>query len=67
MDVIGIGKSTDFKRLGSSYSQYHWWPSAFNVNSGFHVSSCKYRRRRDGIAREISITAGRIVHNVSRC
>lgn len=39
VDVIGIGKSTDFKRLGISYSQYHWWPSTFNVNSGFHVSS----------------------------
>ena len=67
VDVIGIDRSKSLIRLGISYSQYHWWASAFNVNSGFHVSSWRYRSRKDGIASVISIRAGRIVQRVSKC
>jgi hypothetical protein len=50
-----------------SYLQYHWCPIALIVRLGFLVSSVKYRRRRDGRAKNRRITAGKIVHTVSIC
>lgn len=39
---------------------------AFTESCGFGISSIRYRRRRDGRARKIRITAGRIVQMVSK-
>lgn len=67
VEVIGILASLSLIRLGSSYSQYHWCASTFNEYSGFQVSSWRYSRRKEGIAKEISMPAGKRVHSVSKC
>lgn len=50
-----------------SYLQYHWCPTVLIVSEGELISSVKYRRCRDGMARNTSVMAGRIVHTVSIC
>ncbi len=49
-----------------SYDQYHCRPIALMEVWGFGISSIRYRRRSDGRARNTRISAGRIVHTVSR-
>ena len=48
-----------------SYLQYHWWPMVFRVSVGALTSSMRYKRRREGRARNRRVMAGRIVHTVS--
>ena len=50
-----------------SYLQDHWGPVALIVTDGELISSVKYSRRRDGIAKNINVIAGRTVHTVSIC
>ena len=48
-----------------SYLQYHWCPIVLMVIPGVEISSIKYRRRREGRARNKSTIAGRMVQIVS--
>ena len=50
-----------------SYLQYHWCPTVLIVSDGEFTSSVKYRRCRDGTAKNTSVIAGRMVHTVSIC
>ena len=54
-------------KSGYSYLQYHWWPMVLTVTAGWAISSVKYRRRREGSAKNTRTMAGRIVHIVSTC
>lgn len=56
-----------FEKSVYSYLQYHWWPITFKVRFGFVTSSVRYKRRRDGIAKNSRTMAGRIVQIVSIC
>ncbi len=52
--------------LRYSYVQYHCRPIALTEACGMGISSIRYRSRREGKARKMRITAGRIVQTVSR-
>lgn len=56
-----------FMKSEYSYLQYHWCPTVLIVRDGVLISSVKYRRCRDGTAKNTRVTAGRIVHTVSIC
>lgn len=48
-----------------SYDQYHWCPIALIVREGSLDSSVRYNNRREGIAKNNRIIAGKMVHTVS--
>lgn len=54
-----------FVKSEYSYLQYHWWPRAFTVRLTLKISSVRYRTLIEGIAMEIRINMGRIVHTIS--
>lgn len=56
-----------FEKSVYSYLQYHWWPMALRVRLGFLTSSVRYKRRREGMARNRRIIAGMMVQIVSIC
>jgi len=56
-----------FGKSEYSYLQYHWCPIALIVTDGALISSVRYNKRSDGMARNTNVTAGRTVQIVSIC